>query len=157
MANPIIDVVLGVIDGPLDKLLGRFFPSADDRQKAKLEIQAELIRQEGALQTKVLDLQQAQIEVNKVEAQSASMFVAGWRPAVGWTCVSAMAWQFVLQPFASFFLTIAQGIWEFSTPPIPVLDSSQMITVLLGMLGLGGLRTYEKIKGEVDRSTLKEP
>ena len=157
MANPIIDVVLGVLDGPLDKLLGRFFPSADDRQKAKLEIQAELIKQEGQLQTKVLDLQLAQIEVNKTEAQSASLFVAGWRPAVGWTCVAAMAWQYVLQPFCSFFLNIAQGIWHFTTPPLPILDTAQMYTVLLGLLGLGGLRTYEKIKGEVDRSSLKEP
>ena len=68
-----------------------------------------------------------------------------------------MTWQYVLQPFASFFLTIAQGIWKFDVPPLPVLDNSQMITVLLGLLGLGGLRTYEKIKGEVDRSSLKEP
>lgn len=154
--NPLIDVVLGVIDGPLDKLLGRFFPNADDRQKAKLEMQSELIKQEGALQTKVLEIQQAQIEVNKVEAAHASLFVAGWRPYVGWVCGFALTWQYVLQPFASFFLTIAQGIWKFDVPPLPVLDSSQMITVLLGMLGLGGLRTFEKIKGEVDRSSLKE-
>ena len=157
MANPIVSAILGVIDGPLDRLLGRFFPNADDRQKAKLEMQATLIEQEGTLQAKVLELQQAQIEVNKVEAAHASLFVAGWRPYVGWTCGFAMTWQYVLQPFAAFFLTIAQGIWKFDVPPLPVLDNSQMITVLLGLLGLGGLRTYEKIKGEVDRSSLKEP
>ena len=59
MANPIVSAILGVIDGPLDKLLGRFFANADDRQKAKLEMQAALIEQEGTLQAKVLELQQA--------------------------------------------------------------------------------------------------
>jgi len=84
-----------------------------------------------------------QIELNKVEAQSASLFVAGWRPAVGWVCVSAYAYNFVLQPFFTFIL-LASGV---SLPPLPILDWSELGLVLFGMLGLGGMRTFEKFKG----------
>jgi hypothetical protein len=82
-----------------------------------------------------------QLEINKVEAASSSLFIGGWRPAVGWVCVAALAYQFVLSPFIRFVAIIAMD-----TPPeFPVLDSSQLTPILIGMLGLGGLRTYEKI------------
>lgn len=157
MGNPLIDAIFGAIDGPLDKILGRFFPSADDRQKAKLEIQAELLKQEGALQAKVLELQAAQIDVNKEEAKSASLFVAGWRPAVGWVCVFAMAWQYVLQPMLTWGFAVYHANGGQTFPALPTLETSQMYAVLFGLLGLGGLRTVEKLKGEVDRSSLSEP
>ena len=144
---------LPLITSVLDKVL----PDATAAGEAKLKMLEMAQRGELAVLDADMRLALAQIEVNKVEAAHASLFVAGWRPYVGWTCGFAMTWQYVLQPFASFFLTIAQGIWKFDVPPLPVLDNSQMITVLLGLLGLGGLRTYEKIKGEVDRSSLKEP
>lgn len=71
------------------------------------------------------------------------MFVAGWRPAVGWVCASAFGWTFVLQPFAVFAITV----FEWKAPPLPTLDMGPLIMVLGGILGIGGLRTYEKTKG----------
>ena len=85
----------------------------------------------------------AQIQVNKEEAQHRSIFVAGWRPMIGWTCGIALAWHFVVAPMAIFVAAYA-GV---SLPDLPVFDMNSLMTVLLGMLGLGGLRTYEKAKG----------
>jgi hypothetical protein len=77
----------------------------------------------------------AQMEVNKAEAAHKSLFVAGWRPAIGWICGIAMASNFILAPYlAAFGMEIAP------------LDLEVMMPVLLGMLGLGGLRTTEKLK-----------
>jgi hypothetical protein len=86
-----------------------------------------------------------QMEINKAEASSNSLFVAGWRPFVGWVCGAAMAYSFVLQPFLAFTV----GVFKWSLPPLPVLDAGSLMTVLLGMLGLGGMRTFEKLKGVV--------
>lgn len=84
---------------------------------------------------------QGQLDANKAEASSANWFVAGWRPFIGWVCGSAFAWAFVLQPFCAFFLSSAGRHIV-----LPTLDLSTMMPVLLGMLGLGGLRTYEKVQ-----------
>ena len=84
----------------------------------------------------------AQIEVNKTEAASKNLFVAGWRPAVGWVCCLGMAGNFLVIPLANFALALSD-----STIVVPLIDLSTMLPVLMGMLGLGGLRTYEKTKG----------
>jgi hypothetical protein len=83
-----------------------------------------------------------QMTVNQVEATSSSLFVSGWRPFIGWICGAAFAYKFVLAPAAAFALTAAGH-----PVTLPVLDFTEMSTVLLGMLGIGGLRTLEKIKG----------
>ena len=89
-----------------------------------------------------LKLAQGQIAVNQVEAAAPSVFVAGWRPFIGWVCGMALAYKFVLAPMAAFVLA------AYGHPVVlQVLDFSEMSTVLLGMLGIGGLRTIEKIKG----------
>ena len=84
-----------------------------------------------------------QIELNKAEAQSSSLFVAGWRPFIGWTCGAAYAYTFVIQPFLVFVL----GAFGVSLPPLPHLDWSELSFVLFGLLGLGAMRTYEKKLG----------
>ena len=125
----------------------RFIPDKGERAKAK-----ELF--EGQMLTAMTSLVQGQLEINKQEAKHVSIFVAGWRPAVGWICGVALAWNFVIQPL------LLWGAWMFPevAPDIstaPKLDTDELMTVLLGMLGLGGLRTYEKRLG-VSRNTLKK-
>jgi len=85
----------------------------------------------------------AQVEVNKAEAQHRSIFVAGWRPFIGWTCGVALAYHFVAHPFILFSVSAA-GV---SIPDLPQFDMDSLMTVLLGMLGLGGMRSFEKAKG----------
>jgi hypothetical protein len=89
------------------------------------------------------ELAKGQLEINKAEASHKSIFVAGWRPFIGWTCGIALAWHFVLQPLI-MFLSVLFG---FALPELPAFDMGSLMTVLMGMLGLGGLRTYEKQKG----------
>lgn len=83
-----------------------------------------------------------QIDINKTEAQHASIFVAGWRPAIGWICAGALAYQYIARPF----LVWGMSVFSPATPPPPMLDS-MLWELIMGMLGIGGLRTWEKIKG----------
>ena len=121
---------------PVANLLDQFVEDKDQKARLAHEIatMAERHAQEQAL---------AQIEVNKAEAASRNPFVAGWRPFVGWTCGVALAWHFVLSPFV-IFVAAWSGI---QLPALPEFDMDNLMTVLLGMLGLGGLRTWEKSKG----------
>lgn len=121
---------------PVVAILDKVIPDAGERAKLAHEIAtlAERHAHEIAL---------AQIEVNKVEAASASVFKSGWRPFIGWVCGSAFAYHFVGQPFLVFALTY-MGV---SASPLPEFDMSALLTVLGGLLGLGSLRTFEKYKG----------
>ena len=114
--------------------LERWIPDANAREQAAAAIAAQVHTQT-----------MAQIEVNKVEAASQSLFVAGWRPWVGWTCGAAYAYTFVVQPFLVFVLTAAQV--HIDTAQLPVLDMGELGVVLFGMLGLGAMRSYEKVRG----------
>ena len=87
--------------------------------------------------------QLAQIEVNKAEAASGSLFKGGWRPCIGWVCGIAFGYHFVVQPIIIFIVALI-GV---EIPDLPEFDMSTLLTVLGGMLGIGGLRTYEKQKG----------
>lgn len=84
----------------------------------------------------------SQLEVNKVEAAHSSIFISGWRPACGWVCVLGMAGNFMVIPFTNFILALLSI--DVTVPLIP-LDT--MLPVLMGMLGLGAMRTYEKKSG----------
>ena len=96
------------------------------------------------------NLVQAQLEINKTEASHTSLFVAGWRPFVGWVCSVALAWHFIGMPIIEWVLLLL-----LSDPPAaPVLDIGELIVILMGMLGLSGVRMNEKIKG-VARNGLK--
>ncbi len=96
-----------------------------------------------AIKGKELDpekLIELQTKINAVEAQHRTLFVAGWRPFIGWICGVALAYNFVIR---DLFIWITK-----TTEAPPALQMDHLMTVLLGMLGLGGLRTYEKIKGK---------
>ena len=89
----------------------------------------------------ITEINKAQLEVNKVEAGHTSRFVSGWRPFTGWICATAMAYHFILQPLLTFVLyTFGNEI------VLPTFDMTTLTTVLLGMLGLGGMRSFEKVK-----------
>ena len=120
---------------PVAGLLDKFIPDADERNRLAHEIATMSERHAH-------ELAKGQIEINKVSAAHKSMFVAGWRPFVGWTCGVALAWHFVGQPLAVFGIAVSGA----ETPPLPVFEMESLLTVLLGMLGLGGLRTFEKTK-----------
>lgn len=83
----------------------------------------------------------AQLEVNKIEASSSSLFVSGWRPAIGWTCAFAIFSDFCLRPL----MVWASG-WYPSIPIFPSLISDNLWELMAGMLGLSGLRTFEKTR-----------
>ena len=85
----------------------------------------------------------AQIEINKIEAASSDFFKSSWRPFIGWVCGVAFAYHFVLQPIIIFVV----ALFGAEIPALPEFDMASLMTVLGGLLGLGGLRTYEKSKG----------
>jgi|TARA_R110000823_G_scaffold277239_1_gene395797 hypothetical protein len=119
----VIESLIGPVAGLLDKFI------EDKDQKADLAHQIATMSENHAQ-----ELSKGQLEVNKIEAASKSLFVAGWRPAVGWSCCFALVYSTILSPILS--------IW-FTVPPV---DSSLLTTVLMGMLGLGAMRSAEKIQ-----------
>jgi len=126
----------------LGNILDKFFPDPAAANDAKLKLMQ--MAQNGELAQLDADLKLAtgQMEVNKVEAASTSLFVAGWRPAIGWICGAAFAFKFVVGPSAVVLMAMAGH-----PITLPEFDFTEMSTILLGMLGLGGLRTVEKVKG----------
>ena len=128
--------MLSALIGPVTGLLDKFVEDKDQKNALAHEIAtlAEKQAHEAAM---------AQVATNQAEAKHRSVFVAGWRPFIGWTCGVALAYHFVLAPFILFGVSVA-GV---EIPPLPAFDMDSLMTVLLGMLGLGGLRTYEKSKG----------
>lgn len=117
------------------KLLDKVIPDKDAREKA----QAELIK---AAQDQDFQLALAQIRVNEEEAKSDSLFKSGWRPSIGWTCSVAFILHFVAFPIINFVI-VGLGYKEV----VISFDMTTLMTVLGGLLGIGGLRTYEKVKG----------
>lgn len=121
---------------PVADLLNKFVPDQTEKLKLAHEIATLAEKQAHAIAI-------AQIEVNKVEAASNSIFKSGWRPFIGWVCGTAFAYHFVFQPLLVFILTYA----GHPVPELPEFDMASLMTVLGGLLGLGGLRTFEKYKG----------
>ena len=115
---------LAALVAPAMSILEKAIPDKDLREKLSHEL--------AVLADKQIT---AQIEVNKVEAAHKSIFIAGWRPAIGWICGFALLYSTIISPIL--------GIWF----TVPVVDTSLLTTVLMGMLGLGAMRTFEKTKG----------
>ena len=121
---------------PVTGLLDKFVEDKDQKNKLAHELATMADRH-------AQELAKGQLEINKAEASHRSIFVAGWRPFVGWTCGVALCWHFVLAPFVIF----ASAYAGVALPDLPTFDMSSLLTVLMGMLGLGGLRSFEKVKG----------
>jgi len=128
--------LLGKLVDPVSNILDKVVEDKD--QKARLAHEIATMAERHAQ-----ELARGQIEINKEEAKSRNIFIAGWRPFVGWTCGLALFWHFLGLP-VTLFIT---GWFNLQHPPLPEFDMNSLMTVLLGMLGLGGMRSFEKFKG----------
>ena len=142
----IANLVAGLIGPILEPLIG-LIPNKNARAEAREKAEAQIV-------TAMTGLVQGQLDINKEEAKHGSMFVAGWRPAVGWICGISLGWNFIVHPMLLWIAFILPDI-PIDLSTAPQLDTGELMTVLLGMLGLGGLRTYEKRVG-VARKKLEE-
>jgi len=132
MIQALIPQLAPIIGGVLD----RFFPNKEKAAEAQRAIETALIDNSAQINL-------AQLEVNKEEAKSRNIFVAGWRPFIGWTCGIALFWHYVGLQITTFFI----AWFGYDVPVLPTFDMSSLMTILMGMLGMGGLRTFEKMKG----------
>ena len=117
---------------PISDILEKLIPDKDLKIRLKHELESELHK-----------ANLAQLKGNQQEAAHNSLFVAGWRPFIGWVCGVALCWHFILQPITVMIIRLA----GYEQVILPDFDFSQLSTILMGMLGLGGLRTFEKMKG----------
>lgn len=141
MPGPLALVAVPALIEAGAKIIERLFPDPEQQDKAKLELFK--MQQSGQLAelAAATELARGQLEVNKAEA-GAGPFRGGWRPAVGWVCAFGLAYQFVVRPLLTFALALrGQDI------ALPALELETLMTLLFGMLGLGGFRSYEKTKG----------
>jgi len=115
---------------PVGDILDKFVADKDLKLKLAHELEKEIV-----------SLNRAQIELNKVEASHENVFVAGWRPFIGWACGIALVYHFLIEPIIQYILIINGS--NFATPEF---DFSQLSTIVMAMLGMSGLRTFEKVK-----------
>ena len=113
------------------KVLDKFIPDPAERVRAEAQLRADLLQWD-----------KAQSDVNAIEAANASLFVSGWRPSIGWSCSAAFAFYFVIAPLITWLATMAGH-----NVSMPVFNIEALMTMTSGMLGLAGLRTFEKAKG----------
>jgi Holin of 3TMs, for gene-transfer release len=136
--------IWNIIAGPILGLIGKLIP--DKTAAAAAQAQLQMLAAQGALNEELAQLQAvttAQSDINKVEAASTSLFVAGWRPYVGWICGTALGLDCIIRPLVNWIATLCGHPVDF-----PSLNNPWMQTTMSGMLGLGfGLRTYEKKQG----------
>ena len=127
----------GAITGVIDlakQVLGRWIPDTAARDEASAALAM-------ALQQADLISLQGQIDIDKIEAASGSLFQAGARPAILWICAAGLGWQYIIGPA----IVTAQALYH-GVPP-PAVDMSGLFPLLMGMLGLGAMRTYERVNG----------
>lgn len=142
MLGKLIQTAIGpILDGVL-----KLIPDKNARAAAREQFESQML-------IAMTNLVQGQLEINKAEAQHRSLFVAGWRPGIGWICGIALGWNFILQPILTWTaFSIGADLTE-----APTLETGELTTILLGMLGLGGLRTYEKRLGVASNNMGSKP
>jgi hypothetical protein len=131
------------------KVIDKIFPDKDAADRAKLELFK--LQQAGEMKQLENDFNLAlnQQEVNKAEASHASMFVAGWRPGVGWTCCLALFYNYIGQPLFTWGINAYMAYYPTATKFMqpPALETGELFTLLFGMLGVGAMRSFDKLKG----------
>lgn len=138
------ELVKGMLGPIMDGIL-KFIPDKNAREQAREQFESQML-------VAMTSLVQGQLEINREQAKHSSVFVAGARPAIMWICGAGLCWNFVLKPIVMW----VAFIYGTDLSSAPELDTSELTTILLGMLGLGGLRTYEKRLG-VARESIKGP
>ena len=128
--------LLKTLIGPILKPLIDRIPDKNERARAQEDIERQML--DG-----LVGLVQGQLRINEQEAKHSSIFVAGWRPWIGWVCGFSLAWSFIVAPLLTWGIFVA-GV---DIADVPKLDTGPLMTLVLGMLGMGGLRTYEKTLG----------
>lgn len=146
MAFDIASLIGGSIGDAFQKIVSAFKVPPEQA----LAAQTQLAQIQAELQGKIIDQVTSQIDVDKTEASNVNMFVAGWRPGIGWICGVGLGIQFVVNPLATWIAALCKHPIVF-----PSLDLGTLMTLLFGMLGLGGMRTYEKVQGLPDSHPLK--
>jgi hypothetical protein len=130
-----LSLLLSTLNPIFEDIIDKIVPDKNAAAKAKASIEAALIEaaNKGAL---------AQLEVNKVEAVHRSLFVAGWRPAIGWICAIAIGWTYIGAP-------IITSIAKFKGVELELvaIDLEYLLELIFGMLGLAGMRSWEKSRG----------
>lgn len=137
-----IDDAVNAVASIGGKLIDRLWPDPAQAAEAKLKLLEMQQTGELAKMTAETDLMKGQLAVDQTEAANTNVFVSGWRPFVGWVCGSAFAVHFIVLPLLNFAM-MEMGRKEV----VLTFDMQTLLTVLLGMLGLGGMRTLEKVKG----------
>jgi hypothetical protein len=140
-------MILGAIIPAIAGILDKIIPDKNAAEAGKLKLAA--LAAEGKLKELEVfaQLDTAQMATNTAEGSSAHLFVAGWRPFVGWVCGTALAWAYILRPFIVF----VAGVFHYPLPPLPEIGLAELSPILMGMLGLGGMRTYERISGVIPK------
>lgn len=129
-----IDYAIGALSTLADDAIKRIWPDATEVEKAKVAQVSQEIQNQ-------FSLQMGQIDVNKIEAAHQSIFVAGWRPFLGWVCGGALIYGQIIQPAASFIAMVKFGYsGPFPAPP------SELWELMMGLLGLAGLRSFERTR-----------
>ncbi|MCI0556756.1 MAG: holin family protein [Anaerolineae bacterium] len=131
----ISEAVKGFMEGAVKPILDKFIPDAQQRLEA-----------ENMIYTQAHAISQGQIEINKLEAQSSNVFVAGWRPFIGWVCGASFAYAVIGNDLLNWGLQLVSTLGH-AVPALPEPDVTLTFEILMALLGLGGLRTFEKMKG----------
>ena len=132
-------LLIPAVSGILDKIL----PDPQQAADAKIKVLEMAQRGELAVLDAEVKLAMGQLEVNKIEAGT-DIFRGGWRPATGWACVFGLVYQFLLQPILPWVV----ALFGVTVPPLPAIDNETLMVLLTGMLGLGGMRSFEKVRGK---------
>lgn len=142
-----LPIIGDLIDGVTD-IISEVIPDADKKMEIKLEL--EKLRDQA--NARVHEEMLGQIATNKTEASHRSIFVAGWRPFIGWTSGVGVAWTFIVSPLAEWVSRLFG--WAGT---MPVIDASQLMTLVLAMLGVAGLRSYDKQAGTSNDAPMLAP
>lgn len=121
---------IGAVADLASTVVNKIFPDKTDQERAQLAAAVQIV--------------QGQLDINKAEAASASVFTSGWRPAIGWCCAAALVLQYLARPMLQWVGVVSGHDW----PTLPGIDDN-LWQLMLGMLGLGGLRTIERVKGAI--------